>query len=115
MGSKIYVGGLPYAATEQQLSDLFAQHGTVASARVITDKFTGQSRGFGFVEMSSDEEAQKAIAALNGTQMDGRTLTVNEARPQEPRSGGGGGRGGFGGGGGGGRSGGGGGGNRGRW
>ena len=118
MGSKIYVGGLPYGATEQQLSDLFAQHGAVASARVITDKFTGQSRGFGFVEMSSDEEAQKAIAALNGTQMDGRTLTVNEARPQEPRSGGGGGgRGGFGGGGGGGRSGGGGGGggNRGRW
>ena len=115
MGSKIYVGGLPYAATEQQLSDLFAQHGSVASARVITDKFTGQSRGFGFVEMSSDEEAQKAIAALNGTQMDGRTLTVNEARPQEPRSGGGGGRGGFGGGGGGGRSGSGGGGNRGRW
>jgi RNA recognition motif-containing protein len=115
MGSKIYVGGLPYAATEQQLSDLFAQHGAVASARVITDKFTGQSRGFGFVEMSSDEEAQKAIAALNGTQMDGRTLTVNEARPQEPRSGGGGGRGGFGGGGGGGRSGSGGGGNRGRW
>jgi len=111
MGSKIYVGGLPYAATEQQLSDLFAQHGTVASARVITDKFTGQSRGFGFVEMSSDEEAQKAIAALNGTQMDGRTLTVNEARPQEPRSGGGG-RGGFGGGGGGSRSGGG---SRGRW
>ena len=111
MGSKIYVGGLPYAATEQQLSDLFAQHGTVASARVITDKFTGQSRGFGFVEMSTDEEAQKAISALNGTQMDGRTLTVNEARPQEPRSGGGG-RGGFGGGGGGGRSGGG---NRGRW
>ena len=116
MGSKIYVGGLPYAATEQQLSDLFAQHGTVASARVITDKFTGQSRGFGFVEMTASEDAQKAIAALNGTQMDGRTLTVNEARPQEPRSGGGGGRGGFGGGGGGGRSGGGGGGgNRGRW
>ncbi len=112
MGSKIYVGGLPYAATEQQLSDLFAQHGTVASARVITDKFTGQSRGFGFVEMSASEDAQKAIAALNGTQMDGRTLTVNEARPQEPRTGGGGGRGGFGGGGGGGRSGGG---NRGRW
>ena len=113
MGSKIYVGGLPYAATEQQLSDLFAQHGAVASARVITDKFTGQSRGFGFVEMSSDEEAQKAISALNGTQMDGRTLTVNEARPQEPRTGGGGGRGGFGGGGG--NRGGGGGGNRGRW
>ena len=116
MGSKIYVGGLPYAATEQQLSDLFAQHGTVASARVITDKFTGQSRGFGFVEMSSDEEAQKAIAALNGTQMDGRTLTVNEAKPMEPRSGGGGGgRGGFGGGAGRNTGGGGGGGNRGRW
>jgi RNA recognition motif-containing protein len=116
MGSKIYVGGLPYAATEQQLSDLFAQHGAVASARVITDKFTGQSRGFGFVEMSSDEEAQKAIAALNGTQMDGRTLTVNEAKPMEPRSGGGGGgRGGFGGGAGRNTGGGGGGGNRGRW
>ena len=101
MGSKIYVGGLPYSATEQQLSDLFSPHGSVQSARVITDKFTGQSRGFGFVEMGSDEEAKKAIAALNGTQMDGRTLTVNEAKPQEPRSGGGGGRGGFGGGGGG--------------
>ena len=73
------------------------------SARVITDKFTGQSRGFGFVEMGSEDEAKKAIAALNGTQMDGRTLTVNEAKPQEPRSGGGGGRGGFGGGGGGGK------------
>ncbi len=100
MGSKIYVGGLPYSATEQQLSDLFSPHGSVQSARVITDKFTGQSRGFGFVEMGSEDEAKKAIAALNGTQMDGRTLTVNEAKPQEPRSGGGGGRGGFGGGGG---------------
>lgn len=107
MGSKIYVGGLPYSATEQELSDLFAQHGSVASARVITDKFTGQSRGFAFVEMSSDQEAQAAINALNGQQMGGRTLTVNEARPQEPRSFGGGGgggdrggRGGFGGGGG---------------
>jgi RNA recognition motif-containing protein len=99
MGSKIYVGGLPYAATEQQLSDLFAQHGAVESARVITDKFTGQSRGFGFVEMTTSEDAQKAIGALNGTQMDGRTLTVNEAKPMEPRTGGGGGgRGGFGGG-----------------
>ena len=97
MGSKIYVGGLPYSATEQQLSDLFAAHGGVASARIITDKFTGQSRGFGFVEMSSDSEAQVAITALNGSEMGGRTLTVNEARPQEPR---GGGRGGFGGGGG---------------
>jgi RNA recognition motif-containing protein len=99
MGSKLYVGGLPYSATESQLNDLFAQHGTVASARIITDKFTGQSRGFGFVEMSSQEEAQAAISAVNGTQMEGRTLTVNEAKPQEPRSGGG--R--FGGGGGGGR------------
>src|SRR5262249_15416833 len=98
MGSKIYVGGLPYSATEQQLSDLFGAHGAVASARIITDKFTGQSRGFGFVEMSSDSEAQAAITALNGSDMGGRTLTVNEARPQEPRSGGG--RGGFGGGGG---------------
>jgi len=90
MGNKLYVGGLPYAATESQLSNLFSAHGTVESARVITDKFTGQSRGFGFVEMSSDSEAQAAINALNGTQFGGRTLTVNEARPQEPRSGGGG-------------------------
>lgn len=100
MGSKIYVGGLPYSATESQLNDLFAAHGAVESARVITDKFTGQSRGFGFVEMSTAEEAKAAISALHGTQMDGRTLTVNEAKPQEPRSGGGGG-GRFGGGGGG--------------
>ena len=90
MGAKIYVGGLPYSTTEQQLSDLFAAHGAVASARIITDKFTGQSRGFGFVEMSSDAEAQAAITALNGTQMDGRSLTVNEAKPMEARSGGGG-------------------------
>jgi RNA recognition motif-containing protein len=111
MGSKLYVGGLPYAATETQLTTLFAAHGTVASARVIADKFTGQSRGFGFVEMASDAEAQAAITALNGAEMGGRTLTVNEARPQEPRTGGGGG--GFGGGGGAGRSGGGG--KRDRW
>jgi len=91
MGSKLYVGGLPYSATEPQLNDLFAAHGTVESVRVITDKFTGQSRGFGFVEMSTAEEAKRAIDALNGTQFEGRTLTVNEARPQEPRSGGGGG------------------------
>ncbi len=90
MGSKLYVGGLPYATTESQLNDLFGSHGTVESTRVITDKFTGQSRGFGFVEMSSSEEANAAIAALNGTQLDGRTLTVNEAKPQEARSGGGG-------------------------
>src|SRR6059036_3269311 len=93
MGSKIYVGGLPYSATEQQLSDLFTAHGSVESARVITDKFTGQSRGFGFVEMSTGGEAQKAIDALNGTQLDGRTLTVNEAKPMERRDGGGGDRG----------------------
>lgn len=90
MGSKLYVGGLPFAATEPQLNELFAAHGTVESVRVITDKFTGQSRGFGFVEMSTAEEAKRAIDALNGTQFEGRTLTVNEARPQEPRSGGGG-------------------------
>ena len=89
MGSKIYVGGLPYSTTEQELSDLFATHGAVQSARIITDKFTGKSRGFGFVEMATADEAQKAIAALHTTQLGGRTLTVNEARPQEPRSGGG--------------------------
>jgi RNA recognition motif-containing protein len=94
MGSKLYVGGLPYAATESQLTSLFATHGTVESARVITDKFTGQSRGFGFVEMATKEEGQAAISALNGTEMDGRTLTVNEAKPQEARTGSGGGGGG---------------------
>jgi len=86
MGSKIYVGGLPFSATESQLNDLFAPHGTVASTRFITEKFTGESRGFGFVEMSTEQEAKAAIGALNGTQMDGRTLTVNEAKPLEPRS-----------------------------
>jgi RNA recognition motif-containing protein len=85
VSNRIYVGGLPYSISEQELSDLFSQHGTVESARIISDKFTGQSRGFGFVEMKSGEEAQKAISALNGTQMGGRTITVNEARPQEER------------------------------
>ncbi len=100
MGNKIYVGGLSYSTTEGQLQEIFSAHGTVESARVITDKFTGRSKGFGFVEMGSSEEAQKAIQALNGTEVDGRTLTVNEARPQEKRSGGfGGGRKGGGGGG----------------
>jgi RNA recognition motif-containing protein len=94
MGNKIYVGGLPYATTDAQLQEIFSAHGTVESARVITDKFTGRSRGFGFVEMSSNEEAQRAIQALNGTDLDGRSLTVNEARPQEKRSGFGGDRGG---------------------
>jgi RNA recognition motif-containing protein len=88
MSSKIYVGGLPYATTDAQLQEIFSAHGTVESARVITDKFTGRSRGFGFVEMASQEEAQRAIQALNGTDLDGRNLTVNEARPQEKRSGG---------------------------
>src|SRR3989338_1819458 len=91
MGTKLYVGGLPYSTTEQQLSELFAPQGSVTSAKVITDKFTGQSRWFGFVEMSTEDEAQKAISALNGTQLDGRTMTVNEAKPQEKRTGGGGG------------------------
>ena len=90
MGSKVYVGGLPYSATQTELTDLFSLHGTVQSANVISDKFTGQSRGFGFVEMSSPSEAQAAITALHSTEMDGRTLTVNEAKPMAPRSGGGG-------------------------
>ncbi len=90
MSNKLYVGGLPYSVTEGQLQEIFAAHGTVESAKVITDKFTGQSRGFGFVEMSSGGEAQKAIQALNGTQLDGRTLTVNEAKPMASRDGGGG-------------------------
>ena len=94
MGTKLYVGSLPYSTTEQQLSELFAQHGAVQSAKVITDRYTGQSRGFGFVEMATGEEAQKAIAALNGTALGGRTLVVNEARPQEKRPYGGGGGGG---------------------
>jgi len=94
MGSKVYVGGLPYSATEAEVERLFSEHGNVESARVITDKFTGQSRGFGFVEMSSPSEAEAAIAALHSTEMDGRTLTVNEAKPMAPRSGGGGGFGG---------------------
>src|SRR5687767_11096273 len=96
MGSNLYVGGLPYSVTEGRLQELFSAHGTVESANVISDKFTGQSRGFGFVEMSPSGDAQKAIPALNGTQMDGRTLTVNEAKPQARRDGGGGGGGGYG-------------------
>ena len=99
MNNKLYVGGLPYATTDEQLQQLFSPHGTVESARVITDKFTGRSKGFGFVEMSSGAEAQAAIQALNGTDLEGRNLTVNEARPQEKRSGFGGDRRGGGGGG----------------
>jgi RNA recognition motif-containing protein len=114
MGRKLYVGNLSYNVTDADLEQLCAQHGTVQSAQVIQDRDTGRSKGFGFVEMGSDEEAQAAIAALNGQEHDGRALTVNEAKPKEDRprgggGGGGGGRGGYGGGGGGGgRSGGGG-------
>ncbi|MBI3603797.1 MAG: RNA-binding protein [Nitrospirae bacterium] len=88
MSTKLYVGGLPYSTTEAELNEIFAKEGTVESARVITDKFTGQSRGFGFVEMSSGEEAKRAITSLNGTQLGGRSLTVNEAKPQERNGGG---------------------------
>src|SRR4026208_2550194 len=95
MGTKLYVGGLPYSVTEGRLQEIFSAHGSVQSANVISDKFTGQSRGFGFVAMSSGGEAQKAIDSLNGTQLDGRTLTVNEAKPMARRDnfgGGGGGK-----------------------
>lgn len=85
MSNKVYVGGLPFSVTDGQLEKIFQVHGTVESARVISDKFTGQSRGFGFVEMGSGSEAQNAIQALNGTQLEGRTLTVNEAKPMASR------------------------------
>jgi len=99
MGRKLYVGNLSYEVRDSDLEDLSSAHGTVSSAQVITDRDTGRSKGFGFVEMSSDQEAQAAISALNGKAVEGRNLTVNEARPRE--EGGGGGRGGYGGGGGG--------------
>ena len=118
MGSKLYVGNLSYNATSSDLEQLFTAHGTVQSAEVIQDRDTGRSKGFGFVQMGSDAEAQAAIAALNGKEHDGRAMTVNEAKPREDRprkggfggggggggrsGGGGGGRGGYGGGGGGG-------------
>ena len=105
MGKKLYVGNLTYGVTDSALEQMFAAHGTVQSAQVIMDRDTGRSKGFGFVEMGSDQEAQAAIAAMNGKEVDGRALTVNEAKPKEDR-GGGGGRGGYGGGGGGGRGGG---------
>ena len=92
MGSKLYVGNLSYNTTGSDLEQLFAAHGTVSSAEVIADRDTGRSKGFGFVQMGSDAEAQAAIAALHGKEHDGRALTVNEARPREERSGGGGGR-----------------------
>jgi len=103
MGKKLYVGNLTYGVTDSMLDQLFAAHGTVESAQVIMDRDTGRSKGFGFVEMGSDKEAQAAIAALNGKEVDGRALTVNEARPKTEGGGGRGGRGGSGGGYGGGR------------
>jgi RNA recognition motif-containing protein len=108
MGKKLYVGNLPYGINDSDLQQIFGQHGTVQSAQVIMDRDTGRSKGFGFVEMGSDAEAQAAITNLNGAEVEGRTLTVNEARPKTEggggggRGGGGGGRGGYGGGGGGG-------------
>ena len=106
MGSKLYVGNLSYDVDSSALEQLFSAHGTVQSAQIISDRDTGRSKGFGFVEMGSDAEAQAAIAALNGQEHGGRALTVNEAKPREDRprggGGGGGGRGGYGGGGGGG-------------
>jgi RNA recognition motif-containing protein len=103
MGKRLYVGNLSYSVDSSELETMFAAHGTVSSAEVISDRMTGRSKGFGFVEMGSDDEAQAAIAALNGQDSNGRPLTVNEAKPREERSGGGGG--GYGGGGGGGRGG----------
>ena len=93
MGKKLYVGNLTYDVTDSALAQLFAEHGTVQSAQVIMDRDTGRSKGFGFVEMGSDQEAKAAIAAMNGKEVDGRALTVNEAKPREDRGGGGGGRG----------------------
>jgi RNA recognition motif-containing protein len=104
MSKKIYVGNLPWSTTSATLETLFSAHGTVRSAEVISDRDTGRSRGFGFVEMDSDDACSKAIEALNGQEVDGRAITVNEARERSPRpggGGGGGGRGGYGGGGGG--------------
>ena len=102
---KLYVGNLPFTTTEADLNDLFSQVGAVQSSRIVTDRDTGRSRGFGFVEFDSKSEGEEAISRFNGYQFDGRPLTVNEAKPQEPRGGGGGGRGGYGGGRGGGRGG----------
>ncbi len=115
---KLYVGNLAYSCTEDRLREIFEAHGEVSSAALVMDRDTGRPRGFGFVEFTNDDNARAAIEALNGQNMDGRDLTVNEAKPREPRSsggGGGGGRGGYGGGGGGGGYGGGGGGGGGRW
>jgi len=106
MGKKLYCGNLSFNTSSSDLDQIFSEYGSVKSAEVINDRDTGRSKGFGFVEMSSDAEAQAAISGVNGKEHDGRTLTVNEARPKEERrgggGGGGGGRGGYGGGGGGG-------------
>jgi len=85
MGKRLYVGGLPYSTTDDELKDAFSQAGTVTSANVVIDKMTNRSRGFGFVEMSSDEEAQRAVETLNGKDLGGRNITVNEARPLSER------------------------------
>lgn len=87
--SKLYVGNLAFSVTESALNDLFSQHGAVESCRLITDRDSGRSKGFAFVEMSTSEEAQNAISTLSGSEFEGRALTVNEARPQAPRTGGG--------------------------
>jgi cold-inducible RNA-binding protein len=109
MGKKLYVGNLPFSTTDQDLNDMFAQAGQVTSAKIIMDRDSGRSKGFGFVEMANDQEADAAVSQFNGQQMNGRAIVVNEARPMQPREGGfgggggrsgGGGRGGFGGGGG---------------
>jgi RNA recognition motif-containing protein len=89
MAKKLYIGGLPYSVTDEQLRSLLMPHGSVESATVVVDRMTDRSRGFGFVEMGTQEEAEKAIRALNGTQVEGRTLTVNMAKPREDRGGGG--------------------------
>jgi RNA recognition motif-containing protein len=103
MGNRLYVGNLSYNTTESELRETFAKHGQVVSAQLVTDRMTGQARGFGFVEMASAADAQKAIHALNGVELDGRALMVNEARERTGGGGGGGGGGGRGGRGGGGR------------
>jgi len=103
MGKRLYVGNLPFSATDQSLMQMFQQAGQVESARIVTDRDTGRNKGFGFVEMSTEQEAADAIKKFNGSDFEGRTMTVNEARPMAPREGGGGGRGFGGGGGGGGR------------
>jgi RNA recognition motif-containing protein len=100
MSTKLYVGNISFNTTNQDLNDMFGEVGTVESANVVEDRETGRSRGFGFVEMASKADAENAIAQLNGKEVDGRALKVNEAKPREDRGGGGGGRGGYGGGGG---------------